>query len=101
MKVIIGKELLCNIKGNRLPQWFSGEESACSSGASGDAGSIPESGRSPGGGHGNPLQYSCLDNSMDRGTWLTVVHRVTKRRNCSDYLPTHIKGNSVKCRRCY
>ena len=35
----------------------------------GDMGSIPESGRSPGGGNGNPLQYSCLENSMDRGTW--------------------------------
>ena len=34
-----------------------------------DMGSIPESGRSPGGGHGNPLQYSCLENSMDRGAW--------------------------------
>ena len=39
----------------------------------GDAGSIPESGRSPGGGNGNPLQYSCLENSMDRGAqWATV-----------------------------
>ena len=35
----------------------------------GDAGLIPESGRSPGGGNGNPLQYSCLENSMDRGAW--------------------------------
>ena len=35
----------------------------------GDAGSIPGSGRSPGGGHGNPLQYSCLKNPMDRGAW--------------------------------
>ena len=35
----------------------------------GDTGSIPESGRSPGGGNGNPLKYSCLENSMDRGAW--------------------------------
>ena len=35
----------------------------------GDVGLIPESGRSPGGGHGNPLQYSCLENAMDRGAW--------------------------------
>ena len=41
-----------------------GEESICSAG---DAGSIPGSGRSPGGGHGNPLQYSCLENPMERG----------------------------------
>ena len=44
----------------------------------GDAGSIPGSGRSPGGGNGNPLQYSCLENSMDRGAWQATVHGVTK-----------------------
>ena len=38
-----------------------------------DAGLIPGSGRSPGGGHGNPLQYSCLENLMDRGAWGTIV----------------------------
>ena len=43
-----------------------------------DAGLIPESGRSPGGGNGNPLQYSCLENPMDRGTWWAMAHRVTK-----------------------
>ena len=42
--------------------------------------SIPGWGRSPGGGHGNPLQYSCLENPMDRGTWWAMVHRVTKSR---------------------
>ena len=41
-----------------------------------DAGSIPGSGRSPGGGNGNPLQYSCLENSMDRGAWQATVHGV-------------------------
>ena len=40
--------------------------------------SIPESGRSPGGGNGNPLQYSCLENSLDRGAWWARVHRVKK-----------------------
>ena len=44
----------------------------------GDAGSITASGRSPGEGNDNPLQYSCLENSMDRGAWQTTVHRVTK-----------------------
>ena len=39
-----------------------------------DVGSIPELGRSPGEGHGNPLQYSCLENSMDRGAWWATVH---------------------------
>ena len=43
-----------------------------------DVGSIPGSGRSPGGGHGTPLQYSCLENPMDRGAWGTTVHGVAK-----------------------
>ena len=43
-----------------------------------DVGLIPESGRSPGGGHGNPLQYSCLENPMDRGAWWASVPRVAK-----------------------
>ena len=43
-----------------------------------DMGSIPGLGRSPGGGHGNPLQYSCLENSMDRGAWRATVQRVTE-----------------------
>ena len=44
----------------------------------GDVGLIPGLGRSPRGGHGNPLQYSCLENLMDRGTWQAMVHRVAK-----------------------
>ena len=43
-----------------------------------DRGSIPGSGRCPGEGNGNPLQYSCLENSMDRGAWRATVHGVTK-----------------------
>ena len=43
-----------------------------------DTGSIPGSGRSPGRGHGHPLQYSCLENPMDRGAWWATVHRVAK-----------------------
>ena len=45
-----------------------------------DMGSIPDLGRSPGGEHGNPLQYSCLDNSMDRGAGQTTVYGVAKSR---------------------
>ena len=45
-----------------------------------DAGSIPESGRSPGGRHGNPLQYSSLENYMDRGAWQATMHRIPKSR---------------------
>ena len=48
-----------------------GKEFACSTG---DLGSIPGLGRSPGGGHGNPLQYSCLESPMDRGAWQAAVH---------------------------
>ena len=46
----------------------------------GDPGLIPESGRSPGEGKGNPLQYSCLENPMDRGAWWATIHGVTKSR---------------------
>ena len=46
----------------------------------GDGGLILGSGRSLGGGHGNPLQYSCLENPMDRGTWQPTVHRMAKSR---------------------
>ena len=43
-----------------------------------DTGSIPGSGRSPGGGNGNPIQYSCLENSMDRGAWQAAFHGAAK-----------------------
>ena len=52
-----------------------GKESACNAG---DVGLIPGSGRSPGGGHGNPFRYSCLENPLDRGAWWATVHRVAK-----------------------
>ena len=45
-----------------------------------DTGSIPGSGRSPGGKHGKTLQYSCLENPMDRGAWKAIVHRIAKSR---------------------
>ena len=47
-------------------------------GAPEDVGSLPGSGRSPGGGNGNPLQYSCLENPTDRGAWQAIVHGVRK-----------------------
>ena len=55
----------------------------------GDAGSVPGSGRSPGGEHGNPLQYSCLENPMDRGTWQATVHGVTKSQTQMKQLNMH------------
>ena len=51
-----------------------------SAGDTGDAGSIPGLGRSPGGGNGNSLQYPCLENPMDRGVWQAMLHRFPKRR---------------------
>ena len=61
-----------------LPWWLSSKESACNSGDTGDVCSIPGSGRSPGEGNGNRLQYSCLGNPMDRGAWRATVHSVAK-----------------------
>ena len=53
---------------------------SASSGDTREVSSIPGSGRSPGIGNGNPLQYSCLENSMDRGAWRAIVHGVSKRQ---------------------
>ena len=50
------------------------KESACNAGVTEDVGLIPGLGRSPGEGNGNPLQYSCLENPMDRGAWQATVH---------------------------
>ena len=55
--------------------WLSGKEFACSAG---DTGLIPGSGKSPGEGSGNPLQYSCLENPMHRGAWWATVHGVAE-----------------------
>ena len=54
-----------------------------------EVGLILGSGRSPGGGHGNPLQYSCLENPMDRGAWQATVHRVAKSQTWLKWLSTH------------
>ena len=58
-------------------------------GDAGDVCLIPGSGKSPEGGHGNPLQYSCLDNPTDRGTWWSTVHRVPKSWTRLKRLSTH------------
>ena len=57
------------------PGGSNGKESACNAG---DPSLIPGLGRSPGEGNGNPLQYSCLENSKDRGAWWVIIHRVAK-----------------------
>ena len=60
-----------------FPDGSDGKESACNAG---DIGSIPGSGRSPGEGNGNPLQNSCLENSIDRGAGLATAHGITESR---------------------
>ena len=61
-------------------QWLSGKEFACNAGDVGDAGAITGLGRSSGKGNGNPLQRSCLENSMDKVAWGATVHGVTRSR---------------------
>ena len=63
------------LDGSNIPGGSDSKESACNVG---DLGSIPGLGRSPGEGNGNPLQYSCLENPVDRGAWWATVHKVTK-----------------------
>ena len=58
-----------------FPDGSDGKESACNAG---DQSSVPGSGRSPGEGNGNPVQYSCLENPMDRGAWWATAHGVAK-----------------------
>ena len=58
--------------------FLDGSEGKESARSAGDPGSIPGSGRCPGEGNGNPLQYSCLENPMNRGAWQAAVHGVTK-----------------------
>ena len=61
-----------------------------------DAGSIPGSRRSPAKGNGNPLQYSCLENPMNRGAWRAMVRTVTKSpTQLKDFMHTHRKGSRI------
>ena len=69
-----------------FPGGSNGKESAYNAG---DTGSIPVSGRSPGGGHGNLLQYFCLENPVDRGTWWVTVNKVAKSQTGPKLLSTH------------
>ena len=61
-----------------FPSGSVGKEPACNAGDAGDMGSIPGLGRPHGGGHGNPFQYSCLKNPMDRGAWQATFHRLQR-----------------------
>ena len=62
------------------PWWISSKESACNAGAAEDEGLIPGLGRAPGVGNGNPLQYSCLESSMDKEAWKSTIHGIAERR---------------------
>ena len=73
-----GPEFAFGTHGKGLPQWLIGKESACNTGAAGNMGSIPGAGRASGGGCGHPPQYSCLENSMDKGVWWTTAHSAAK-----------------------
>ena len=78
VKGIVFPTCCCNVillVGLGFPLGSEGKESACNAG---DLGSIPGSGRYPGDGNGSPLQYSCLENPTERGTWLATVHGVEK-----------------------
>ena len=83
-----------------LPRWLSGKESACSAGGTG---SVPGSGRSPGGENGNPLQYFGLENSMNRGTWWATVYGIAESamiETSHDGLPlSNAKELLIKTRR--
>ena len=71
----LSEYLLPRVYTGGFPGGFGGKESTCSAR---DPGSIPGLGRSPGEENGNPLQYSCLENSVDRGAWQATVHGVAK-----------------------
>ena len=73
MESLCGILTVCILR--ELPRWLSGKESASQAG---DRSLVLGSGRFPGEGNDNPLQYSCLENSMDRGIWQTIAHRVAK-----------------------
>ena len=71
-----------------FPDGSDGKKSACNAG---DSGSVTGLGRSPGERNGDPLQYPCLENSMDRGAWRAIVHGVTKSRTqLCDYIFTYV-----------
>ena len=76
-----------------FPGGSDGKVSACNAG---DPGSIPGLGRSPGEGNGNPLQYSCLENPVDRGAWQATFHGVTKSRTRLHFR-FHFQGDDRGC----
>ena len=81
-----------------LPQRLNNKEFACSVGAAGDMSLTPASRRPPGGEHGHPLQYSCLENPVDRGPWQATVHGVAKSQTrLSDWSRMRAVGGLTVC----
>ena len=74
---------LCCILDSGLPWWLSGKDPPANAG---DMGLIPGSGRPPGEGNGNTIQYSCLGNTMDRGAWWATVHGIAKELDITQRL---------------
>ena len=86
----------------RLPQWLRGKASSGSAGDTRDSSSISGSERSPGGGNGNLLQYSCWENHMDRGASWATVHRVSESdmtERLNTYTHTHM--HTCACERAF
>ena len=77
-------------------RWLSGEESACQCRRLKRCGSVPELGRSPEGENGNPLQYSCLENFVDRGAWQATVHGVPESDTMEHAHNVYLKHHTYK-----
>ena len=77
---------------NSLKQIAVGKESTCNAGDMGYVGSIPGLGRLPGGEQGNPLQYSCLENSMDRGAWQAIIQGIAKESDMAEATENTLLG---------
>ena len=92
----IGNQINVCMGINGFPCGTSGKEPACRCGLDErDVGSASGSGRSPGGGHSNPLQCSCLESPMDRGAWQAAVHRVTQSQTQLKRLSMHMCINKT------
>ena len=89
LMLIRSRFVLVAVMGIWASQWLGGKEPACNAEAEGDVGSIPGSGRSPGGRQGNADQYSRLENSMDRKAWQATVHSVVKSWTQLKWLSRH------------
>ena len=89
MNVYLGVGLLGHVATLGFPMVLVVRNLPSNAGDIRDRGSVPGSGRSPGGGHGRPLQCSCLENPLDRGSWWATVHGITRSQTLLKQLNTH------------